>query len=105
MEYTIFNVTLPLIGVYILTYTLYRNGRLRRSFHVNLWNLIILIAFLISGIGGFILLFLLENGIRFSLNSQLLYWHVEAGLALVLVTIFHFHCYRGSLNRILGVGR
>ncbi|MDI9617838.1 hypothetical protein [Methanothermobacter sp.] len=60
---------------------------------------------MISGIGGFVLLLLLESGIRFSLNSQLLYWHVEAGLALVLVTVFHFHYYRGSLNRILGVGK
>ncbi|MGB9837297.1 hypothetical protein [Methanothermobacter sp.] len=72
---------------------------------MNLWNLVILITFLISGIGGFILLLLLENGVRLYLNSQLLYWHVEAGLALMVVMVFHFHCYPGSLNRILGVGK
>jgi len=71
--------------------------------HVNLWNLIIFLAFIVSGIGGFILLLMLENGIKTPFNQKLLYWHVEAGVGLMIVTIFHFHYYRGSVRRILGV--
>jgi len=103
MEYEILAVSLPIIVFYIITYGLYRMGLVKKRWHVNLWNLIIFIAFVVSGIGGFILLLMLENGVKTPFNHQLLYWHVEAGIGLVIVTIFHFHYYKGSVRRILGV--
>ncbi len=103
MVYDILNPSLAIIGAYLLTYGLHKGGLLGKRSHVNLWNFILLIGFMISGIGGFILLLSLENGINSPLNHQLLYWHVEAGIGLVLVTILHFHCYNGSIKRIVGV--
>lgn len=64
MEYEILAVSLPVIVSYIITYGLYRMGLVKRRWHVNLWNLIIFIAFIVSGIGGFILLLMLENGFK-----------------------------------------
>lgn len=96
---------IPVTGLYMVTYLLYRTGFIGRALHVNLWNLVILLAFTISGIGGFVLMLLTEAGVKFYLNPQLLYWHVEAGIALIPLTVFHFHCYRGSLRRIVGVGK
>ena len=103
MEYEILIPSMLVIGLYIITYGLYKRGLVNRRWHVNLWNLIIFIAFIISGIGGFILLFMLEYGLKAPFNQQLLYWHVEAGVGLVIITIFHFHCYKGSVYRVFGV--
>ncbi|MDI6881831.1 MAG: hypothetical protein AB7S37_01925 [Methanobacteriales archaeon] len=78
-------------------------GLVNRRWHVNLWNLIIFMAFIVSGIGGFILLSMLEYGVKAPFNHQLLYWHVEAGVGLMIITIFHFHYYKGSIYRVFGV--
>jgi len=42
---------------------------------------------------GFLLLLLMELGIKLSISPQLLYWHVELGVTLALVTVFHIHTY------------
>ncbi len=81
-----------LVG-YLFTYALYKGRLIRKTLHVNLWNFIIGIAFLVSGGGGFLLLIFMELGIILPSSPQLLYWHVELGITLVVVTLFHFHCY------------
>ncbi|MGC9516954.1 MAG: hypothetical protein ACP5C3_04555 [Methanomicrobiales archaeon] len=92
----VYDTLLPSLTViigYLITYFLYRGGLIKKSVHVNIWNLIIGIAFLVSGGAGFILLILLELGIFIPASPVLLYWHVELGLTLVFVTLFHFHIY------------
>lgn len=91
---------LPFMGGYILTYALYKLKLIRKALHINIWNFIIGLAFLISGLGGFALLLLLEFGVRLPINSQLLYWHVEFGITLFLVTVFHFHTYWKSAKNM-----
>ncbi|MDI6644468.1 MAG: hypothetical protein QME14_05355 [Methanobacteriaceae archaeon] len=93
MVYDILLPSLPFIIGYLGTYLLYRGGYIKKSMHINIWNLILGLIFLISGGGGFILLILLELGTLLPINIHLLYWHVELGLTLVLITIFHFHTY------------
>jgi hypothetical protein len=93
MAYDIFFPSIPVIAGYLITYTLYKGDLIRKSLHVSLWNFILGAAFLICGGAGFILLILLDMGIKLPISTQLLYWHVELGLTLVLVTIFHFHVY------------
>jgi len=51
------------------------------------------LIFLISAGAGFILLLFMEFGVVLPISPQLLYWHVELGLSLVLITVFHFHTY------------
>ena len=105
MVYEVLTPAVLVIALYKLTYSLQKLKIVNMGFHVNLWNFIKLLAFTVSGIGGFVLLILIDNGIRSYLNPQLLYWHVEAGIALTVITIFHFHYYPGSISRIMGAGR
>ncbi len=84
---------LPFIGSYLLTYALYRMNLIKKALHINIWNLIIGSTFLISAGAGFILLLLMEFGVALPISPQLLYWHVEVGISLVLVTLFHIHTY------------
>ena len=93
MVYDVILPAVPFIGGYLVTYGLYKFNVIRKSVHVNLWNMILFLAFLISGIAGFILVVLLEMGITLPVNQPLLYWHVELGVTLVLVTAFHIYNY------------
>ncbi|BDZ71478.1 hypothetical protein [Methanobacterium petrolearium] len=93
MVYDMILPAVPFIGGYLVTYGLYKFNIIKKSVHVNIWNMIIGLAFLISGGAGFILLILLEIGVTLPINQPLLYWHVELGVSLVLVTVFHFHAY------------
>lgn len=93
MVYDILSPVLPFIGGYLLTYSLYKMNLITKALHVNIWNFIIGIAFLIAAGAGFVLLLFLEFGVKLPINPQLLYWHVEVGITLALVTIFHIHTY------------
>ncbi|MDD3985443.1 MAG: hypothetical protein PHY59_06095 [Methanobacterium sp.] len=101
MVYNIIMPVLPFIGIYLLTYCLYRMDLIKKALHVNIWNLIIGSIFLISAGAGFVLLLLMEFGVVLPISSQLLYWHVELGMSLFLVTIFHFHTYWKSSQNIV----
>lgn len=100
MVYETIIPSLPFIASYLCTYTLYKNGLIRKSIHVNLWNFILFSAFLITAIAGFVLMVLMELGIALPLNLELLYWHVELGITMALVTVFHIHTYWKSTRRM-----
>jgi len=91
--YDIILPAIPFIGGYLLTYSLYRLKLIKKALHINIWNLIIGLAFLISAGAGFILLLLMEFQVKLPISPELLYWHVELGITLALVTVFHFHTY------------
>jgi hypothetical protein len=101
MVYEIILPSVPFIGGYLGTYALYKSNLIKKSLHVNIWNFIIGIAFLISGGAGFLLLILLELGISLPISFGLMYWHVELGITLALVTVFHHHTYLKGTKRML----
>jgi len=100
MSYEILIPCLPFIGGYLTTYSLYKLGLIKKALHINIWNFIIGLAFLISGGAGFILLIFMELGLKSPLNPQMMYWHVEIGLTLTLITIFHFRDYWKSAKKM-----
>lgn len=105
MVYEIILPSVPFIGGYLCTYVLYKSSLIKKSLHINIWNFIIGIAFLISGGTGFLLILLLDAGIALPINAQFLYWHVELGITLVIVTIFHFHIYWKSSKAMFRLKR
>ena len=93
MAYEIMIYSLPFLGAYLLSYILYKRRLIKKSLHVHLWNFILMMAFLISAGAGFLLMILMEAGIKLPISPQLNFWHVELGITLVLLTILHFHVY------------
>lgn len=100
MVYDIIIPAIPVIAGYLFTYSLYRLNIIRKSLHINIWNLIIGATFIISAGAGFLLLVLLDFGVALPISPQLLYSHVELGITLALVTLFHFHTYWKSSRTI-----
>lgn len=93
MAYEILIYSLPFLLGYLSTYALYKLSLIKKSFHINFWNFILTIIFLISAGAGFMLLILMEIGIKLPINAGLNFWHVEVGITLVLLTVLHFHVY------------
>jgi len=74
---------------YFLTYTLSKKKKIKIFQHRKIWNVILLVTFLISGIFGIILAILISYGIKLNFYSDLLFWHVEFGIAMAIISIFH----------------
>jgi uncharacterized membrane protein len=99
MSYEVLTPSLPFIGGYMLTYTLYKFKIIKKVLHINIWNFIIGLAFLIAGGAGLLLLIFLDLGMVTPINHALMYWHVEVGISLTLITVFHIHCYWRSAKK------
>jgi hypothetical protein len=100
MVYEVLIPSVPFIAGYLFTYAFYKGGLIRKTIHVNIWNFILLVSFIISGGIGFLLLILLEAGVQLQVSQQLLYWHVEFGITMSLVTIFHIYTYKKTSKMI-----
>jgi len=101
MSYEILIPTLLFIGGYLITLALYKFGLIKKTIHINIWNFIIGLTFLISGGAGFLLLILLELGVKLPVNHELMYWHVEIGITLTLIGLFHFRDYWKSAQHMI----
>lgn len=106
MTYEAIIPSIPFIAGYLSTYTLYKRGLIRKAIHINIWNFILFSAFLITAIAGFVLMVLLQLGIVTSFNLGFLYWHVELGITMAMVTVFHIHTYwKGTKKTLMGSKR
>jgi len=101
MSYDILIPILPFIGGYLTTLSLYKLDLIKKAVHVNIWNFVIGLVFIISGGAGFLVLILMELGVKLPINNELMYWHVEIGITLSLIAIFHFYDYWKSAKHMI----
>lgn len=88
-QYNFFPISIGLLLVYIISFVLSRFKVISYAFHKKIWNWLLLGFFLISAILGSFLVLRISNGIIIPLPFNMLYWHVEAGVALTAISIFH----------------
>ena len=55
----------------------------------RIWNVLLLIVFSVVATMGIMLIFSINSGRFGPLYPFLLYWHVEFGSAMVIITLFH----------------
>jgi len=89
LNYYFVPIAILLFVLYGITYTLSHKQIIKKSKHKKIWNLILLITFLVSGSFGIILAILISYGIRLDFYSDLLFWHVEFGIAMSVISMFH----------------
>lgn len=88
----IYHLSQILIGLtllYLVTYLLSIKGIIRVVTHRRLWNMALLLSFLVSAVLGIILIVQINFGIDFGLPFDTLFWHVETGIAMGGIGIFH----------------
>ena len=89
INYYFVPIAVILFIIYLTTLFLSRKKKIKLSKHRKIWNFILLITFLISGTFGLILAIIISYGIRLSFYSDLLFWHVEMGISMAIISIFH----------------
>jgi uncharacterized membrane protein len=103
MSYDLLPIALPLIFAYFLSYVLYRGNLINKSIHVRLWNILILLSFLVAGIMGILLAGYIDFGVTDPFD--LIFWHGEVGIALIVILFFHLHCnwsaFINSLSKVM----
>jgi hypothetical protein len=88
-SYHFFLVSIVVILAYTITYLLVKTGKIPLNVHKMTWNYTLLAAFLISGILGLILAFLVDQKISISWYQNFLWLHVEFGIVMAIISIFH----------------
>lgn len=77
------------LGMYFLTYILYKTKTIRKQIHRRIWNSLLLLTFLGSGIIGLLLVIQINYHIWLGIYRDFLYWHVQLGIAMALISILH----------------
>jgi len=86
---------------YFFSILLVKTKKINLIVHRRIWNTILLVSFLISGIIGLILAFSIDQKISLSWYLPFLWFHVEFGIIMALVSIFHIFWHLLYFKNIL----
>jgi hypothetical protein len=76
--------------LYLLSSFLSRAGKIYSPCtHKKIWNALLLISFLGVGLSGLLFVLRIEFGIDTSWFPNMLFWHVETGIVMALISMFH----------------
>lgn len=84
---------LPLSAVlfiaYMISFSASRQGSVSLRKHRQIWNVLLLLTFLVSAGLGILLVIRINYAWRIPLPFNVLYLHVEAGIAMTVISVFH----------------
>jgi cation transport ATPase len=87
--YNIILITSIVLLAYLLTFILVKAGKLKKLSHRKIWNVILLVTFLVSCLLGFLLALQINYGFCMDWFRSFLKWHVEFGIAMTLIAVIH----------------
>jgi len=89
MPYNITLITIVLIALYLGTYFLSKKNKISQVTHKKIWNFFLLITFIITSLTSIIFLLNFEYGTSIKTPFNLIFWHIEIGYMMILISIFH----------------
>jgi len=78
-----------LVILYGITWILSTRKTITNMLHRKIWNVVLLISAVVSVLLGLFLILSIDFNINISLPFNMLFWHVEAGIALGIIALFH----------------
>ena len=87
--YHLVPISLFLIFLYLVSHVLSKKKIISIVSHRKIWNVLLLATFLVSGIFGILLVIEINFGITIPLPFNILFWHVEIGIAMTVISVFH----------------
>jgi hypothetical protein len=103
--YNLVPVLLLSAFLYGLTWILAARKKMTVIAHRKIWNTALLIYALVSCLLGILLVVRIETGFELSLPFDLLFWHVEAGIAMSLISLFHVVWHRKYFIKLFNKAR
>jgi hypothetical protein len=98
-NYLLFPLATTTTIIYLITYLLYLERRLKRSIFYRIWNIVLITSFMVTGATGLIMIIFVNYGIQSSWNLTLDFWHAEFAIIMAFSTIFHFQLYWKQLKK------
>ena len=89
IDYFFIPIALFLVASYLTSLILSKTKKIKAVQHRKIWNLLLMITFLVSGILGILLVLKVSFGIEIPSYSNALFFHVEFGIAMTFISIFH----------------
>lgn len=87
--YDFLSISSITIALYIFSMLMVKMKKLKKTTHRKIWNLILLISFLVSGILGLILVIQINYGLGMSAFRDFLFLHVEFGIVMAIIAVIH----------------
>lgn len=100
MIYHFLPIALFLIFLYIISSILVKKKIISVVNHRKIWNILLFITFFISGILGILLILSINMGKIISLPFNMLFWHAEIGIAMVVISFFHIFWHMPYLKNL-----
>jgi hypothetical protein len=105
MYYSFIPVVLLVVGLYIASYLLSRFRVLRLSDHHRIWNLLLILTFIISCGLGLVLQWENAYDVKLVWPFNIKYWHVEISLAMSIIAVCHASWHWRYLLKIFDYSR
>lgn len=102
-NYHVIPITLLIIGGYLFSYYLFKKGILKPQKHKRIWNLLLMVGYLGTGVTGILLTFMINLGISTIYNPSITYWHAEISILMVIGTLIHIHIYKKPFKNMFKV--
>jgi hypothetical protein len=100
-KYFFIPIAVCMILIYSLSLLLSKKKKITVSTHRKIWNVLLLITFLVTGILGLLLVFRVSFSLAVPYLSTLLYLHVEFGIAMTMISIFHIVWHWNYFKKII----
>lgn len=88
-KYELVSIILVIVIIYLFTYILYQKKVISLMLHRQLWNFVLLLSFLACGLSGLLLVLRINYGWVINFPFSILYWHVETGIVMAVISFFH----------------
>ncbi len=100
-HYNVSPIALALFVIYAVSFALYKTKVIKVTTHRKIWNVLLLVTFLATAVFGLILAIRRDYLLLFNSPISLLFWHVEAGVVMTVVSLFHLSWHLGYYRDLL----
>jgi spermidine synthase len=104
-HYFLLQIIILSVTFYFLTYLLAKTGTLKWSVHTKIWNVLLLITALVTGVLGLLLTIQVNYKLTIPHIHEILTWHVDFGIAMFMISIFHFSWHLKYYFQMLKSGK
>jgi hypothetical protein len=103
--YNVSPIAIALLVIYGASFALYKRKRMRVATHRKIWNTLLLVTFLITAGFGFTMAIRRDYALIFSFPINFIFWHVEAGVVMTVISVFHLSWHLTYYRDLLRNGR
>jgi hypothetical protein len=98
-QYYLLPIVLLLTILYLSSYFLYTDGNLKKRTYKLIWDVLLIVSSMVVGITGIVMVIFINLNML-PIDTNLLFWHVEAGIVTAVTGVFHIHIYWKSFKKI-----